>query len=113
MLTATDVARSNAADYLSIRSPLSSSAWSSAASCQSIRAVRSAASRDLRGDVAVGVHGQRARAVAEDFHDDPGRDALGKQQACRGMTQIVQPEMSRTFLCAGRPNTGRAGARSG
>jgi hypothetical protein len=37
-----------------------------------------------------------AIAVAEDFHDDPGRDPLGKQQACRGMTQIVQGVAARS-----------------
>ena len=33
---------------------------------------------DLRGDVALGLHGQCDRAVAEDFHDHPGRHTLGK-----------------------------------
>ena len=59
MLTATDAASSNAAHYLPIRSPLSSSAWSSAASCQGHPGhVLSGLAGDLRGDVAVGVHGQ-------------------------------------------------------
>ena len=44
---------------------------------------------DLRRDVAVGIHGQRDGAVAEDFHDHPSGHALGEQQARRGVAQVV------------------------
>ena len=56
-----------------------------------MRAMRSAASREISGDVAVGVHGQRDLAVAEDLHHDTGRDILCEQQTRRGMPQVVQP----------------------
>jgi hypothetical protein len=47
---------------------------------------------DFRGDVAIGVHGQSDRAVAEDFHDDPSGHALGQQEARRGVAEIVQSD---------------------
>ena len=41
----------------------------------------------------VGVHGERKRRVPEHLHHDPGRNALGKEEACHGMTAVVQPGM--------------------
>jgi hypothetical protein len=46
---------------------------------------------DFRSYVAVGIHGQRDLTVAEDFHHDPGRHALGKQETRRRMAKVMKP----------------------
>ena len=39
----------------------------------------------------VGVHGECKRRVSEHLHHDQGGIPLGKEEACRGVTAVVQP----------------------
>ena len=55
--------------------------------------------RDLRRDIAIGVHRERDLAVPEDLHHLAGRNVLSQQQAGRRVTEIMEPGS-----VAGRPS---------